>query len=221
VGTRSPTRTITLTNAGFAPAVFGTATLLGPAVADFPIVADGCSNVTVPPRGSCEVRVAFAPTAAGDRKARIQLLASTDKGGTTVNLSGTGTTATVPPPLPGAPTAVIAAAGDGRATVAFAPAPDGETPVAYYTATASPGGQSGSSAGDPIVVDGLTNGVAYTFTVTASTWDATGPASVPSAPVVPTAARRITEEPPAPTGVRTEPPMFDPPPGPRAPPPGH
>ena len=75
---------------------------------------------------------------------------------------------------PGPPTSVAATSRDGAAEVTVdAPADDGGTPVLYYTATASPGGRSASGSG-AITVGGLENGVAYTFTVTATNAVGTG-----------------------------------------------
>jgi hypothetical protein len=87
---------------------------------------------------------------------------------------------------PGAPAGVSAAAGDGQATVTFgAPASDGGTPITVYTVTAQPGGATATGGNSPITVGGLTNGTAYTFTVTASNAAGTGPVSTPSNAVVP------------------------------------
>ena len=90
-----------------------------------------------------------------------------------------------PAGLPGAPTGVGAtAAADGHATVTFAPPADnGGATVTTYTAIASPGGRTGSSSGSPITVNGLTNGVIYTFTVTATNSVGIGAASSASSPV--------------------------------------
>ncbi len=94
--------------------------------------------------------------------------------------------------VPGAPTAVSASGGNAQATVAFtAPASNG-SPIINYTVTSSPGGLSASGGASPIVVPGLTNGTAYTFTVRATNGVGTGgpsaasnsvtPATVPGAP---------------------------------------
>lgn len=84
---------------------------------------------------------------------------------------------------------VTATAGDGSATVSWQ-LPLLAVLVTSYTVTAQPGGAS-VTVGDPLatsaVVPGLRNGTAYTFTVAASDLLGTGPASVPSAPVVPQA----------------------------------
>jgi FtsP/CotA-like multicopper oxidase with cupredoxin domain/fibronectin type 3 domain-containing protein len=90
------------------------------------------------------------------------------------------------PTLPGAPTAVTAVGGNAQATVSFtAPASDGGSPITLYMVTSSPGGLTGTGAASPITVTGLTNGTAYTFTVTAANIVGTGPASVASNSVTP------------------------------------
>lgn len=88
--------------------------------------------------------------------------------------------------VPGAPLEVSATAGDARASIAFrAPASDGGRTITSYTVTSSPGSLTATAAIAPIVVSGLTNGVSYTFTVTATNALGIGPASSPSAPVMP------------------------------------
>ena len=89
---------------------------------------------------------------------------------------------------PGQPTGVTGTRGDGRVTLTWtAPTSSGGLPITGYTATASPGGASCAWTGGPLActVAGLTNGIAYTFSVRASNSVGTGPASVPSAPVTP------------------------------------
>jgi hypothetical protein len=97
---------------------------------------------------------------------------------------------------PGAPTSVAASAGNTQATITFTAPPDGGSPITSYTATSNPDGITGSAAGTSVIVNGLTNGTAYTFTVTATNADGTGPASAPSNSVVPDVA---PNQPPAPT----------------------
>jgi len=97
-------------------------------------------------------------------------------------------TATIAGTVPGAPTIGTATAGNAQASVAFtAPAVTGGPAITSYTATSSPGGITGSAASSPITVSGLTNGTAYTFTVTATNSIGTGPASAASNSVTPTA----------------------------------
>ena len=82
--------------------------------------------------------------------------------------------AVTPYTVSGAPTIGNAAVSgvSGQATVSFtAPASNGGSPITSYTATSSPGGitatlsQAGSGT---IIVNGLTNGTSYTFTVRAT-----------------------------------------------------
>ena len=85
------------------------------------------------------------------------------------------------------------------ATVSFTPpVNNGGTPITSYTATASPGGISATGLASPIIVTGLTNGVSYTFTVTATNAVGTGPASTPSNAVIPATVPSTMA---APTGV--------------------
>ena len=71
--------------------------------------------------------------------------------------------------VPGAPTAVVATAGNASASVAFvAPTNNGGSVVTGYTVTSSPGGITATGATSPINVTGLTNGTAYIFRVVAT-----------------------------------------------------
>jgi plastocyanin/chitodextrinase len=104
--------------------------------------------------------------------------------------------------IPSAPTNVAAVAGSGEATVSWAPPEtDGGSPITSYTVTSSPAGGGATVGGGTTsaVVAGLTNGVTYTFTVTATNELGTGPASAPSNAVTPTGA------PEAPTAVAAAP----------------
>ncbi|MBK9702904.1 MAG: fibronectin type III domain-containing protein [Betaproteobacteria bacterium] len=112
---------------------------------------------------------------------------------TATNAVGTGpasaaSAAVTPATVPGAPTAVTATRGNGQVTVGFtAPASDGGSAITSYTATSDPGNFTGSCTAPcaSITVSGLTNGTAYTFTVTATNAVGTGPASAASAAVTP------------------------------------
>jgi N,N-dimethylformamidase beta subunit-like protein/uncharacterized protein DUF4082/Big-like domain-containing protein/fibronectin type III domain protein len=97
------------------------------------------------------------------------------------------------PQAPGAPTGVTATAGNGQATVSWtAPSSNGGSAITSYTVTPyigstaqSPVTVSGSPPATTTTVTGLTNGTAYTFTVSATNSVGTGPASSPSNSVTP------------------------------------
>lgn len=96
--------------------------------------------------------------------------------------------------VPDAPDQVAGFAADGAAYVGWNPTfVDHDEPVTAYTVTASPGGQSASiSAADFASqgyarVGGLTNGTAYTFTVTATNDRGTSAPSLPTTPLTPVA----------------------------------
>ena len=71
--------------------------------------------------------------------------------------------------LPSKPSAPTAAFGDQQITLTWEPAtvPGGGSPVTRYTVTMYPGGQKQETAATNLTWTGLTNGQAYTFTVTA------------------------------------------------------
>jgi surface protein len=95
-------------------------------------------------------------------------------------------TITGSPVVPSAPTIGPAVSGDGQANVSFtAPSYDGDSPIIDYTVTASPGGATASGSASPINVPGLTNGVPYTFTVTATNGVGTSYPSAASNAVTP------------------------------------
>ena len=125
--------------------------------------------------------------------------AGDDPSGGLVPLSGhiwaiSSATAPAPAPapitVPGAPSIGTATAGNAQATVTWtAPALDGGSPITSYTVTAAPGGLSTTVAAPATsaTVPGLTNGTAYTLTVTATNVAGSGPASAASNSVTPVA----------------------------------
>jgi hypothetical protein len=95
----------------------------------------------------------------------------------------------VPPSAPGAPSGVSASAGDSAVTVNWSAAQDNRSPITTYrvmwradsgeTGSVTVGGNSRHST-----VNGLTNGVGYVFTVSATNAVGTGP-GVATSSVVP------------------------------------
>ena len=111
------------------------------------------------------------------------------------SLGGSGST------VPDAPTDATATAGNAQATVSWtAPASNG-APITSYTVTSSPGGFTATTEDGnttTATVTGLTNGIAYTFTVTATNAAGTSAASSASNSVTPSAP--APSVPDAPTG---------------------
>lgn len=99
---------------------------------------------------------------------------------------------------PDPPTGVLAAAGDGSAAVTWlAPESNGGNPIRNYTVTSSPGGITAVACDSlstdvtchatSLTITGLTNGVPYTFTVTARNAVGASEASSPSNEATPQA----------------------------------
>ena len=117
---------------------------------------------------------AGTPTAAGTHTFTLN---------TTPNCNFSRITITVP----GAPTSPVATAGSAQASVAFvAPVSNGGSAITSYTVTSSPGSFTATGASSPLIVTGLTNGTAYTFTVVATNVAGNSVASTASAAVTPT-----------------------------------
>jgi len=166
-----------------------TATVTDPSGA---AVADGTAvSFTVSGPGSAAPTTTSVTTTGGVAEFA---LTSPEAGTSTVTASSGSLSASatvdwvVPPNPPSAPRTVTATAGDASAVVKWkAPTSDGGSAVFQYTVTASPGGKT-VTAGPGVLtatVDGLQNGTAYTFTVTATNSAGTSPSSSPSAAVTP------------------------------------
>ncbi|MEI6304743.1 MAG: fibronectin type III domain-containing protein [Candidatus Taylorbacteria bacterium] len=118
-----------------------------------------------------------------------------------VNALGTSTSssdsnAVVPIGLPTAPTDVTATAGNTQVVINFsAPGSNGGSAITGYTVTSSPSGGIDTNAGGTALthtVTSLTNGISYTFTVTATNVVGTGSASSPSSSVTPSTVAAVS-----------------------------
>lgn len=81
----------------------------------------------------------------------------------------------IPPSPPGAPSLVSATAGDGSAVVTWGAAADNRAAVTSYQISWQGGSMTVSGSARRANVNGLTNGVRYVFTVTATNKAGTGP----------------------------------------------
>lgn len=142
---------------------------------------------------SCTLAIDFAPATTGGIGGFVAVTdnnlnaAAPSYATQSISLSGNGGS------VPGAPTGVTATAGNASATVSFtAPASNGGELITSYSVTSSPGNFMVAVANSPAIVTGLTNGVTYTFTVTATNGLGTGPASAASNAVTPSGQQAIT-----------------------------
>jgi hypothetical protein len=104
--------------------------------------------------------------------------------------SVTAEAAAAPPASPATPAAPTATAGDSQASVTWTKPADGGSTITGYTLTSAPDGKTcTTSNADTLTCDvtGLTNGTAYTFSVTATNGVGTSAASAESSSVTPAA----------------------------------
>jgi ELWxxDGT repeat protein len=93
VGSRSSASVIEINNAGVAPLHPTDVRITDGNAGDFHVTHDGCSGLTIPAGLSCEIRVAFEPTATGFREANVLVLTDETDGGVFVPIAGNGTAA--------------------------------------------------------------------------------------------------------------------------------
>lgn len=148
------------------PTASPTGSVTGSPTATASASASPTASPTGSPTGSSTARPTASPTASASGTPMITPSASASP------------TATSVPGAPGAPTAVTGEPDDKEVTVSWkAPLVVGNSPILSYTVTSTPGSFTCTTTKTSCTVDKLTNGVAYTFTVTAI--NATG-ISVPS-----------------------------------------
>ncbi len=97
---------------------------------------------------------------------------------------------------------MTASPGNASASVSWTAPFNGGSPITGYTVTSDPAGGTGSTVGaTSTTVTGLSNGVSYTFTVTATnaigTSDPSAPSNsvTPQAPTAPDAPTNVTASP--------------------------
>jgi uncharacterized repeat protein (TIGR02543 family) len=157
----------------------------GSAVTGYTVTAYTSGNIVA---GSC---TATAPTetcsVTGLTNGDLYTFKVTATNGIGTSVQSSASTAVKPSTVPNAPTAVVASAGDASASISFtAPANDGGSTITGYTVTASNGATiSGTSS--PLRITGLSNDVAYTFTVKATNANGDSVASSASASATPKA----------------------------------
>jgi hypothetical protein len=109
----------------------------------------------------------------------------------------------VPPTPPGAPGAVNATAGNASAVVNWTPAPDNRSPITRYTISWPGGSITAAGGARTATVNGLANGTAYVFTVSATNGIGTGP-GVSTSRVTPVAPPPVVSPPGRPPNLAIE-----------------
>ncbi len=178
VGSISAAQVVNVTNSGNATLNFASISAIG----DFALT-NNCGSSLGSGNG-CTLLVTFAPTAAGTRNGAISINSDAAGSPHTVLLSGVG----LLPSAPDAPISLNATAGNALASITFSPpANNGGAVITSYAASCLPGPITATGYYAPIIVTGLTNGVTYTCSVTATNAAGTSIAST-SVNVMPAAS---------------------------------
>jgi hypothetical protein len=90
VGSRSASRTITVTNTGAARLRTASVRVVGPDADEFRISGDGCTGGSLPPGKACRVAVRFGPLARGLGRAVLRIGSNDPASPAKVGLRGTG-----------------------------------------------------------------------------------------------------------------------------------
>jgi hypothetical protein len=100
--------------------------------------------------------------------------------------SASNTVVVTPATVPSTPAAPSAVLGNASATITFStPASDGGSPITGYLITSTPGSVTVPCGSSPCVINGLTNGTSYTFTIHAINAVGAGPDSLASTAIIP------------------------------------
>jgi len=110
------------------------------------------------------------------------IVSSNNYGSSIASSSSSSITATT---VPQAPSVSSVSSASTQATISFSANATGGSAITGYTVTSSPGNITQTGSSSPITVTGLTNGTAYTFTVTATNANGSSLASSASSSVTP------------------------------------
>lgn len=100
VHTRSPARTVTVTNTGSAAMSIGAVSLGGSQPDQFAVDATTCTGAVVDPKGTCSVSVSFAPAGTGPKSAALVFSDDSLAAPHAVTLTGDGIDVPDPTPTP-------------------------------------------------------------------------------------------------------------------------
>jgi hypothetical protein len=97
-GAQSDPQAVTIASTGQSPLGLEQLTLTGPAAGQYKLDPGTCTSENIAPGDDCTARVVFAPSAAGEQSATLEI--PTSVGTRQVTLVGTGSTPAPPPPAP-------------------------------------------------------------------------------------------------------------------------
>jgi hypothetical protein len=148
-------------------------------------------SVTSSPAGATCSGSGTSYTCTGLTNGTAYTFAVTATNGVGTSVASVASTPVTPSTVPDAPTAVTAVVGDTQATISFtAPTNNGGAALTSYTVTSSPGNLTCTvnAPATSCSISGLSNGIAYTFTVKASNANGDSLASTASSSITPAKA---------------------------------
>ncbi len=173
IGTASVASEVVIANTGSAPLVVSGAVVTSGA-SHFSI--SGVCTTTIAVSGTCNLPVIFNPDQASSLNGQLTL--TTNAGTRLVALSGTVVGTSVGPTVPGSPNIQSVVPGNGQLTIHFLPpAFNGGATITGYAVTCNPGNATVTGATSPLIVSDLTNGIAYSCSLTANNAVGTSTAS--------------------------------------------